>query len=108
MADAHVEYLGFTTEATSRDYVLRVTRPGGLPHDITVAISLDAFVSRRARYQDAPDICFRKLQRELAACPDGFPDSFLSVSNAELEDYRVAQAPKTPTRRFKPPVPTAT
>jgi hypothetical protein len=103
MKDAHVEYLGFATQGTTREYMLRVRQPGGEQNDFTLAIPLDAFTSRRARFQDAPEICFLKLQRELAACPDRLPASSMEVSDAELEDYRSAHAPKPPNRRPNPP-----
>jgi hypothetical protein len=106
MGDAHVEYLGFKTEGTGRQYTLRVRQPSGEFQDFTLAIALDAFIGHRARYQDAPEICFLKLRRELAACSDGMPASFLKVSDADLEEYRSAHAPKPPQRRPKPPITT--
>jgi hypothetical protein len=103
-----VEYVGFKTEGASREYALRVREAGGEPRDITVAIPNEAFLSRRVRYQDAPEICFLKLQRELGACPAGaFPAAYLNVTDSDLEEYRVARIPKAPQRRPKiPPVTT--
>ena len=104
MGDGHIEYLGFTTEGTRRQYLLRLMRPTGDHHEFTIAISLEAFASRRVRFQDAPDICFQKLQRDLASCSEGLPAAFQHISDAELEAYRFAHAPKPPVRRPKPPV----
>ena len=104
MKVAQVEYVGFKTEGSSREYTLRVRQPTGEFQDFTVAIPSEAFLARRARYQDAPEICFLKLQRELAACPDSLPAAYLSVSDAELEEYRTAHAPPPPRRRPKPVV----
>lgn len=106
MGDAHLEYLGFKTEATGRQYTLRVRKPNGEFRDYTLAIALDAFTAHRARYQDAPEICFLKLRRELAASGDGVPAAFLKVSDADLEEYRSSHAPKPPQRRPKPPIAT--
>lgn len=103
MTGAHVEYVGFTSKGPKREYTLRVRSTGGDPHDFTLAISNEAFLARRVRYQDAPEICFLKLQRELAAAASDLPASYLSVSDAELEEYRVAHGPKTPQRRPKAP-----
>jgi hypothetical protein len=106
MADAHVEYVGFTSRGAAREYTLRVRPPAGEPHDFTLAIPNEAFPARRVRYQDAPEICFLKLQRELAACAEGLPSLRLDVSDADLEAYRLAHSPKPPQRRPKaPPVP---
>jgi hypothetical protein len=97
----HVEYVGFTTETNSRDYCLRA-QDGAVSHNFVRAIPLEAFIARRARYQDAPEICFLKLQRELAAGSGTLPDAYLSITDLDLEEYRAAHAPKPPNRRAKP------
>jgi hypothetical protein len=101
-AAAHVEYVGFSTQETKREYRLRVQAEGGF-HDFTVAIATEAFVAHRVRYQDAPDICFLRLQRELAGCEGAMPAAYLSITDADLEEYRQAHAPKPPQRRPKAP-----
>lgn len=101
---AQVEYVGFTAKGAAREYTLRVRLVGGDPQDFTLVIPNEAFLSHRVRYQDAPDVCFLKLQRELAACASGFPAACLRITDAELEEYRAAHAPKPPQRRPKPPV----
>ena len=94
-----VEYLDFTTTEASREYRLRVRR-GTDVHHFTVAIPNEAFLSGRVRYQDAPDICFLKLQKELAGDEEGgLPDPALNMTDQELEDYRVSHTPKNPRRR---------
>jgi hypothetical protein len=100
MISAHVEYLAFTAGEATRVYHLRVRRGTDL-HDFTVAIPNEAFLSGRVRYQDAPDICFLKLQREIAAREDeDLPARALRMSDQELEEYKVAHTPKNPGRRF--------
>jgi len=99
---SHVAYLGFAAKASSREYTLRVKR-GEDFHDFTLAIPNEAFLSRRVRYQDAPDLCFLKLQRELLICVDGLPSASLSVTDADLEEYRSSHAPRAPQRRPKAP-----
>lgn len=101
MTGAHVEYVGFIPKGTAREYTLRVREAAGDPHDFTLVIPNEAFLSHRVRYQDAPEVCFLKLQRELAACPGSLPAPHLAVSDADLEEYRVAHAPKPPQRRPK-------
>lgn len=95
------EYVGFTVNATSRVYKLRVRQPDGEPLDFTLAISNRAFLSNRVRYQDAPEICFLKLERELSACGDSLPASHLEVTDADLDEYREAHTKKPPQRRAK-------
>jgi hypothetical protein len=100
MVTAHVEYLAFTAGEATREYHLRVRR-GTEFHDFTVAIPNEAFLSGRVRYQDAPDICFLKLQREIAAREDeSLPDQALSMTDQELEEYKIAHTPKSPGRRY--------
>ncbi len=104
MTGAHVEYVGFRANETTRVYTLRVKQAAGGTDDFTLSIANEAFTARRVRYQDAPDICFLKLQKELAALGGGLPATHLSVTDADLEEYRVAHAPKPPQRRPRPPV----
>jgi hypothetical protein len=104
MLAAHVEYVGFTTKGAAREYTLRVRQAPTDPCDFTLLIPTEAFLSRRVRYQDGPEICFLKLQRELVACCDGLPDRQLRVTDADLEEYRAAHAPKPQQRRPRPPV----
>jgi len=98
------EYVGFTVNQTSRVYRLLVREPQGECHDFTVAITNRAFLSKRVRYQDAPEICFLKLARELIACPDSLPPSHMLVSDSELDEYREAHTKKPPQHRPKLPV----
>ena len=99
MKDAQVEYLGFSTEGASRQYTLRVKDVSGEFRDFTLAIPIEAFLTGRVRFQDAPEICFLKLQRALAASPEQMPSAKLPVTNAELEEYRNAHAPRPVQRR---------
>jgi len=105
VTSAHVEYLGFSVKGATREYALRVRDAGGDHRDVTMSITNEAFLAHRVRYQDAPDVCFRILQREILASADGQLASRLSVTEADLEEYRVAQAPKPAQRRPRPPVP---
>ena len=92
---SHVEYLGFKAQKSTREYALRVRKVGAEVRDFTLVIENAAFLTNRVRYQDAPEICFLKLQRELGACPEGRePSRTLKVTDADLEEYRVAHSPK--------------
>ena len=104
MVSAQVAYVGFAAREITRDYTLRVNPPAGTgdAYDVTLAIANEAFVAGRVRYQDAPEICFLKLQRELLANGGQKPPAKLIVTEADLEDYRSAHAPRPPQRRAKP------
>jgi hypothetical protein len=103
MKGTRLEYIGFTVNETTREYRLRASQPGGEYQAFTLAISNEAFLTHRARYQDAPDICFLKLQRELIACGDTLPALHYDVTDAELDEYRVAHAPRPNKNRPKVP-----
>lgn len=91
----HLEYLGFKAQKTTREYSLRVRRVGVDVREFTLVIDNAAFVAKHVRYQDAPEICFLRLQRELEACPEGKELSrTLKITDAELEAYRIAHSPK--------------
>jgi hypothetical protein len=90
---AHVEYVGFTAGDGRREYTLRVRDAAGEALDVTFWIPNEAFLSRRVRYQDGPEICFLKMQRQLLACPDGSTPPSLEVTATELQEYQVAHAP---------------
>jgi len=104
MAEPRVEYRGFTVTESTREYCLRVTLPEGKVQDFTLAILNEAFIDRRVRYQDAPDICFLKLQRELENSGDSLPALHHDLTDAELEDYRSSHTPK-PKGQHKRPLP---
>jgi hypothetical protein len=91
-----VEYVGFAVRGSAREYALRVWQGDAGPHDFTMAIPTQAFLSQRLLYQDGPAICFLKLQRELVACAVGLPPSHLGVTDSDLEEYRIAHTPKAP------------
>ena len=93
-----IEYLGFKSTDTEREYQLRVRR-GPEVEDLIVAIKNEAFLAKRVRYQDGPEVCFLKVQRELAAGEGALPRRALRVSDEELQEYRVAHTPRTPGRR---------
>lgn len=99
----HVAYMGFATAARTREYRLRV-QDAGVFHDFVRAIALEAFVAKRARYQDAPEICFLKLQQELAECDGKLPDAYSSLTDSDLLEYEAAHAPKPRRRGPRPAV----
>ena len=96
---ARLEYIGFTARSAAREYTLRLTQAAGAGHhEFTLVIANEAFLSQRVRYQDAPEICYIKLQRALVALDGGLPALRMDVTDSELEDYRVSHAPKSDPR----------
>jgi hypothetical protein len=95
-----LRYLGFVCTSVGRAYQVRVEGAGD-PRVVTLTIPNGAFEARQARFQDAPDLCFARLQRELAAnaeLPDGLE---LVITPTELDEYRDAQLRKSPDRKTR-------
>jgi hypothetical protein len=95
-----IRYLGFESTSEGRDYLLRVDGEG-TPRRVTVTISNTAFLSRQARFQDAPELCFARLQRELALNADIADGLRLVVTLGEMEAFREAQLRRSPDRRVR-------
>ena len=95
----HVEYVGFSTDDVARRYTLRVRLATDEIHEFVLVIPNEAFLSHRLRYQDAPEICYLRLQRDLAACGECLPPDQQSVTDAELEEYRLAHVLKASRQR---------
>ena len=94
MSSFIVQYVGFQAMPLSREYRFHV-RGEGEDRDFTFNIANEAFVSHRARYQDAPGICSERLQAELAAHANHPPESQYVITSIELDTYRAARMPKS-------------
>lgn len=95
---ASIRYLGFRCTGAGREYSLRVDS-GGDPRLFVLVIPHAAFAARQARFQDAPDLCFAKLQRELAADSTLVAGPPLVLTAADLAEYRDAQTKRSGERK---------
>lgn len=98
------EYIGFTVNDTSRLYRLRVKELGGEERTYTLTIANRAFIEQRVSYQDAPLICFLRLERELREAGDSVPSSNMRITDTELAEYRDANTKKPSLLRPRKPV----
>jgi hypothetical protein len=89
-----VKYVGFRPMLLVREYTFQV-REAGEDREFKLNIANEAFVSRRARYQDAPAICSERLQAELAAHSNHPLETEYEITAAELDKYRENRTPKT-------------
>jgi hypothetical protein len=97
---ASIRYLGFECTSEGRRYRLSVDGPGE-PRVFTMTIANAAFTARQARFQDAPDLCFARLQRELVSNAELPGGSTFVITPAELDDYRDTQLRKSPDRKTR-------
>jgi len=96
-----VQYIGFESKTLFREYTFAVRAEDTEFREYTLTIAHEAFASRRARYQDAPDICLLKLRRELATAENHPASTHFSVTDTELADYHASRKEK-PARSFQP------
>jgi len=92
--------MGFECTSAGRAYRLRVEGPGD-PREFTLTIPNVAFEDRKARFQDAPDLCFARLQRELAVNAELADGAHLVITPTELDEYRDAQLRRSPDRKTR-------
>jgi hypothetical protein len=96
-----VRYLGFESTSAGRSYRLRAD-VAGEPRHVTVIVPGQAFAEHKLRFQDAPELCVARLQREIesgADVPDGLE---LRVTPDELDVYRESQGRRPSERRSRP------
>ena len=96
MVNPTMAYLGFRTTTEGREYTVRVS---GLAEarEFVLFIAHRMFAAGEARFQDAPDLCFARLRRELTADPALRPAVPLVLTTEELGEYRTEH--RTPINR---------
>jgi hypothetical protein len=89
-----IQYAGFQVQPHGRDYSYYVLNPPAASRHFICTISHQAFAERRILYQDAADLCYQKLQREILAETGERPlPPHCVVSDQELDAYRDTHRP---------------
>jgi hypothetical protein len=96
-----VQFVGYEVSPLVREYRFSVSESRGEAREFTLTIANAAFDCRRARYQDAPDICSARLRRELAADGNHPANTHFQITDQELDDYRGRHSPKTSQSPYK-------
>lgn len=97
-----LRYIGFSSTADGREYAFRVT-DGIEARHFVLLIGHEVFAAGEARFQDGPDLCFSRLQRDLVADPDLRPGPRLVLTARELFEYRDARERRLPGRKRRRP-----
>jgi len=97
-----VQYIDMRTTGLGREYTLRALGAAE-PRVFVLLIPGEAFASRAIRFQDGPDLCFRRLQRELTADPDLLPDGDMVLTPEEIDNYRAGREQPSNERRRRGP-----
>ncbi len=91
-----VQYVGFKSKAVAREYTFLVREMSTEPQEIIFSILNEAFSSRRLSFQNAPDICSRKLHKEMADPVNNPMKTHYRISESDLDVYRDAHPAKGP------------
>lgn len=97
-----MQYLGFESKNSGREYTFRVRYAAEDIRDFTLTILNEAFTSHRVRYQDAPDVCSSKLRRELTTNGNHPSKTNFLITDAELDDYRLGHSSKSAKSPYAP------
>lgn len=97
-----IRYLGFRATTEGREYSLQVSGEGE-PRLFLFFIGHQAFASRQLSFQDAPDLCYARMQGDLSANPELLPGPCRELTPDELLAYHRARlSPSTARRRRRP------
>jgi hypothetical protein len=96
-----VQFVGYEVYPLVREYRFSVRESKTEAREFTLTIANASFDSRRARFQDAPDICSLRLHRELAGEANHPTSTHFEITDEELDDYRGRHTPKHSTSPYK-------
>jgi hypothetical protein len=96
-----VQFVGYEVSSLVRQYKFSVRESKSEPREFTLTIPNASFDHRRARFQDAPDICSLRLRRELAADANHPSNTHFEITDEELDDYRGRHSPKPSASPYK-------
>ena len=96
-----VQFVGYEVHPLARQYTFTVRESKTEPREFTLSIENAAFDGRRARFQDAPDICSLRLRKELAADANHPANTHFQITEEDLDDYRGHHSPKPSTSPYK-------
>ena len=95
--------LGFRATGEGREYSLQVLGEGE-PRLFLFFIAHQTFASRQLSFQDAPDLCYSRMQSDLIADPDLLPGSRREPTPDEMLEYHLARKSPASGRRRRAPV----
>ena len=96
-----VQFVGYEVLSLVRQYKFSVRESRNEAREFTLTIANASFDCKRARFQDAPDICSARLRRELAADANHPANTHFEITDQELDDYRGRHSPKSSASPYK-------
>jgi len=96
---SYIQYSGFNVGAGSRFYNFNVIGAAEA-REFTVKVQSEAFRSSSLRFQDGPDISFKRLEQELKGeTKESRAKTLLEVGNQEIQEYVERNYPRKPSKR---------
>ncbi len=90
-----LQYLGFSVVTGGREYNFRTVGEGHADRSFIVIVGNGAFLPGRLKYQEGPDLSYRKLLSALAVEQGNLPMGLRQqVTESEVTDYTAAASPK--------------
>jgi hypothetical protein len=102
-----VEYVDFQDVAEYREFRFRVRVLDGST-EVRARIAVAAFGPGRMRFQDGPDLCYRKVVEAVAAAGDTATPETITIDEASLAGYAEGHKNVQKHRSWSSPVATAT
>jgi hypothetical protein len=96
-----VQFVGYEVRPLVREYTFSVRESKSDAREFTLTIANESFDCRRARFQDAPDICSLRLHRELAADANHQANTHFQITDEELDEYRGRHSSKSSPSPYK-------
>lgn len=91
----HLQYLGFSVVTGGREYNFRTAGEDNADRSFIVIVGNAAFLPGRLKYQEGPDLSYRKLLSALAVEQGNSPMGLRQqVTESEVTDYTAAASPK--------------
>ena len=95
-----IQYVGFEVLAGGREYSFRVTAQDEADRIFTVTINQAGFLLGGLKYQEGPDISYRKLRSMLAAEHTDSPMGLRQlVTESDISGYAVVGSGSAKTRK---------
>jgi hypothetical protein len=99
-APVYIQYVGFIVGGGSRFYDFDVIDAAEKAREFTIKVRSEAFRSSPLRFQDGPDICFKRLEQELEGeTRESRAQSHLEVGEKEIQEYVARNYPSKPSTR---------
>lgn len=102
-APLYIQYVGFNVGGGSRFYDFDVIDAAQEAREFTIKVQSEAFRSSPLKFQDGPDICFKRLAQELEGeTRESRAQSHLEVGEKEIQEYVARHYPsKSSTRELQ-------